>query len=307
MNLVEYHPAKDVTSMDCSDPDAWWYYIVEMPYATEDMFKHGGNGIAFDGKLKLVLEGGVVIPILTTRPGLGHIHDPRTKTRVPLFGLRNGHRGDVNYIVVANTEASGLLTAVLTTVRGLLRCSDATCDHAVTLHDGEMGGFALARRGCANNDRPGQWAVESFDACKAYLTSTYARSYSGGWDHLSVPIICRYHNIVCHLEWLRKNGLSTDSQRLDRADKCFRYLLASRSREDLNRRLEIFERVCLPHIFDDVAEQTHYMKYLLYTRFAPEGHSAYLRDDRRARSHCDYGQYDSPNTSRFNMVSTMSS
>ena len=58
MNLVEYHPAKDVTSMDCSDPDAWWYYIVEMPYATEDMFNLGGNGIAFDGKLKLVLDVG---------------------------------------------------------------------------------------------------------------------------------------------------------------------------------------------------------------------------------------------------------
>ena len=302
MNVVEYHPVRDTEATDCADPNAWWYYIVEMPYATRDMSTHGGDGIAYDGKVKLVLEGGVVIPIMTTRKGLAHIRDPVSNTRVPLHGLRYQHRGDPNYILVANSENSGLLTLALSAVRGLLRCEDVHCDHTVALHEGVQGGFTLAREGCANNDRPGEWSVEQYDACSAYLKSTYHRSYYGGWDHLSVPIICRYHNIVCQMDWLCKHGLSTNPVALDRGDKVFRYLLASRSREDLDRRLEIFERVCLPYIFDDEADQEEYLNYLLTTRFAPVGHRAFLRDDRRARSHCAYGQYDSPDTSMFNMV-----
>ena len=80
------------------------------------------------------------------------------------------------------------------------------------------------------------------------------------------------------MDWLCKHGLSTNPVALDRGDKVFRYLLASRSREDLDRRLEIFERVCLPYIFDDEADQEEYLNYLLTTRFAPVGHRAHLRE-----------------------------
>ena len=29
MNVIEYHPARDTEATDCTDPNAWWYYIVE--------------------------------------------------------------------------------------------------------------------------------------------------------------------------------------------------------------------------------------------------------------------------------------
>jgi len=88
---------------------------------------------------------------------------------------------------------------------------------------------------------------------------------------------------------------------MGRADKLFRYLLGSRSRDDLDDRLETFRVDCLHKIFDNVEDQTKYWDYLLYTRFAGEGHPAYLPGDRRARSHTLYGQHSAPDMSAFNM------
>ena len=97
------------------------------------------------------------------------------------------------------------------------------------------------------------------------------------------------------------HSLSADPTRVERGDKCFRYLLSSQSRADLDIRLEIFRRVCVPHIFTTAEEQDEYFSYLLKTRFAPVGHPSYLQHDRRARSHCVYGQQSAPEVSMFNM------
>ena len=67
----------------------------------------------------------------------------------------------------------------------------------------------------------------------------------------------------CHNEWNIHHGLSTEPERLERADKCFRYLSTARDRADLDARLHIFERKVLPKIFDTVDAQEAYFEYLL--------------------------------------------
>jgi hypothetical protein len=61
------------------------------------------------------------------------------------------------------------------------------------------------------------------------------------------------------------------------------------------------DKIC-PVLFpDDANAQEEYFEYLLATRFAPAGHPAYLPNDRRARSHCVYGQHSAALASYFNM------
>ena len=46
---LEYHPARDSTCDDASDPDAWWFTIVAMPYAQRDMAAHAkATGLSFN-------------------------------------------------------------------------------------------------------------------------------------------------------------------------------------------------------------------------------------------------------------------
>ena len=119
--------------------------------------------------------------------------------------------------------------------------------------------------------------------------------------------ISNQHNVVraqikCHTEWLCDHGLSAEPVLLDRADKCFRYLLGARSRTDLDARLRIWMTEVVPQIFSDDTElQEEYIDYMLTTRFAPEDHEAFLFGDRRAMTHAAYGSFEQPLSSRFNM------
>jgi len=199
IRVVEYHPVADMEATDPTDPQSWYWYLVEMPHAARDMADRGAACVALDGKVKGVLTGGIIIPIMTTVPGLPCITDPRSNQRIPLHGLRHQHRGQVNYILYANTEAHGVMSAVLSTVRGLLTCNNVGCNHPLSMREGAGGGYTLERSECAGNVRPGEWERELYDACAAYLKSSYRRMSSGLWPKLKEPIICRYHDIVCHL------------------------------------------------------------------------------------------------------------
>ena len=81
--------------------------------------------------------------------------------------------------------------------------------------------------------------------------------------------ISNQHNVVraqikCHTEWLCDHGLSAEPVLLDRADKCFRYLLGARSRTDLDARLRIWMTEVVPQIFSDDTElQEEYIDYML--------------------------------------------
>jgi hypothetical protein len=73
-----------------------------------------------------------------------------------------------------------------------------------------------------------------------------------------------------------RRGLANEATRLDLADKGFRYLLSARSRADLDARLKIFAEDVVPSVFESTVKQDAYVEYLKATRFAPEGHKAFL-------------------------------
>ena len=67
--------------------------------------------------------------------------------------------------------------------------------------------------------------------CAAYLKSMYFRaliSEDDDWENLHA-IICRFHDLKCHTDWLVDNGLSMDAEKLDRASKCFRCARGARA------------------------------------------------------------------------------
>ena len=93
-------------------------------------------------------------------------------------------------------------------------------------------------------------------------------------------------DLKCHTEWCASNGLKTEPELLHCADLCFRYLLGSSSRADLDARLQIHADGVVTKLFPgDVEAQAAYSKYLRQTRFAEVGSPGYLANDRKARSH----------------------
>ena len=247
----------------------------------------------------MIIDGCHVMPFCTTQPALPLI--PNTTTLA--HGLPLQHITEPNYVVLANTEAAGLLTQVMTAIAGQLECDDPECAHECVVELSANGGYTLVRPACQLNERPGLWRFEGIDACAAYLKSQYYRALVSGlpmWDQL-LGIICRFHDIKCNKQKLKDLGLSADSERLARGDKSLRILLGARSREDLDARLLVFRVHVLPTLFDDVAKQEEYYQYVLKTRFAPDGHAAFLPHDRKARTHAAYGAYDAPLASRYNM------
>ena len=71
-NILEYHPAIDPQCANVEDARSWYYMLVQMPYAQRDMAAHASQtGLAYDGKVKVVISHGLVaMPFLTTRPAL---------------------------------------------------------------------------------------------------------------------------------------------------------------------------------------------------------------------------------------------
>ena len=298
------------------------------------------TGLAYDGKVKIVISHGLVaVPFLTTRPCLPRL--PRTDE--PAHGCLLQHATEVNYLGVVNTEAAGVMSAMRNCICSNLMCqacldamaADETPPHEQTIVWDRGGGFTLGRPGCAAvpGDPPGLWNFENIDACAAYLKSIFhaaERSGEARWASLWGNI-CRFHDFQCHSKWLKEHGLAVEAELLDLAHKAFCHLLDASSRDDLNRRLLVFWREVCPVLFpdagdDDAADEyfeymldsagvisdepyefectstaAKYMEYLLATRFAPRRHSAYLPGDHRARCHCQYGIVGSPEADYFNM------
>ena len=110
----------------------------------------------------------------------------------------------------------------------------------------------------------------------------------------------------CHLEWLSENGLPSNSgeqgRRKNLGDKAFRYLLAASDRADLDARLKVHAEKTVPLMYpDNLALQGKYIQYLLKTRFAGAGHTAYVVGDVKAKQHTQYGLHDHPDASQFNL------
>ena len=110
----------------------------------------------------------------------------------------------------------------------------------------------------------------------------------------------------CHLEWLSENGLPSNSgeqgRRKNLGDKAFRYLLAASDRADLDARLKVHADKTVPLMYPgNLALQGKYIEYLLKTRFAGVGHSAYIVGDVKAKQHTQYGLHDHPDASQFNL------
>ena len=119
-------------------------------------------------------------------------------------------------------------------------------------------------------------------------------------------VLCRFHNLKCHLEWLSENGLPSNSgeqgRRKNLGDKAFRYLLAASDRADLDARLKVHAEKTVPLMYpDNLALQGKYIQYLLKTRFAGAGHTAYVVGDVKAKQHTQYGLHDHPDASQFNL------
>ena len=119
-------------------------------------------------------------------------------------------------------------------------------------------------------------------------------------------VLCRFHNLKCHLEWLSENGLPSNSgeqgRRKNLGDKAFRYLLAASDRADLDARLKVHADKTVPLMYPgNLALQGKYIEYLLKTRFAGVGHSAYIVGDVKAKQHTQYGLHDHPDASQFNL------
>ena len=167
-HILEYHPAEDPSCQDVKNPASHYWIVIQMPHANRDLARHGKVCIAFDGKQKFILDHGIVVlPICTLKPGL-----PRMPGSEDLaHGLRLQHSTELNQIMLANTEAAGVITGGLSTIKGCLTCDDPACEHKVEVERFETGGFRLSRPRCRNHPRPGLWDLESYDLCAAYLRS----------------------------------------------------------------------------------------------------------------------------------------
>ena len=94
------------------------------------MAAHAGQvGLAYDAKIKMILAGGLAMPFCTTKPALPLMPGART----PAHGLPYQHVTEPNYMLLANTEAAALITAITETIRALLECDDGVCDHHGTV------------------------------------------------------------------------------------------------------------------------------------------------------------------------------
>ena len=179
-HILEYHPAEDPSCKDVKNPRSHYWIVVQMPHANRDLAQHGKVCIAFDGKQKLILDHGIVVlPICTLKPGLPRM--PGSKTLA--HGLRLQHSTQLNQIMLANTEAAGVITGGLSTIKGCLTCDDPACEHKVEVERFQTGGFRLSRPRCSNHPRPGMWNLESYDLCAAYLRSTVSTTTTSASLH----------------------------------------------------------------------------------------------------------------------------
>ena len=111
---------------------------------------------SYDAKLKMVIPGLHVTPICTTLAALANM----PLLHSPAHGLRYQHITYPNYMLLANTEKSEVMTAVLCAVRGFLQCNDPHCDHRCLLKCEVNGAYTVSRPDCATRDRPGTWSKE---------------------------------------------------------------------------------------------------------------------------------------------------
>ena len=169
--IVDYHPVEDSTCTNVDDPSSWFWCLIQLPGADVDMESYAGScGLAYDAKIKMIIEGLAVMPICTTKPQLPTM--PTLGT--PAYGCLLQHVTQPNYILITNTEAAPIITAMAEAIRGCLRCNRADCDHRYTVAMRDNGGFTLMRPDCVDHERPGLWSKELIDACAAYLKSIYS-------------------------------------------------------------------------------------------------------------------------------------
>ena len=201
MRVIDYHPCQDPSSDDVKNPASHYWCLIELPGAQRDMAAHGNINLAYDAKVKFIIEGMLVMPFCTATPARPAM--PGLGTPAP--GLLLQHVTEPNYILLANTEAAEVITAAANAIRGNLCCNRAGCVHkqVVTVHP--VAGYTVGRPECAQHTQPGLWQRELIDACAAYLKSIYARAFgdSDDWTELRA-IICRFHDVRhSHLSYLR--------------------------------------------------------------------------------------------------------
>ena len=87
LRIISYHPVDDPSAGDVTNPTSWYYMIIELPGAQQDMKDYGHVCLAYDAKVKFMLDGLLVMPLCTTRPVLPNL--PGLKT--PAYGLPYQH------------------------------------------------------------------------------------------------------------------------------------------------------------------------------------------------------------------------
>ena len=182
-----------------------WFVILQMPYNQQNMAAHASlSGLAYDAKIKFCIDGCHVMPFCTTRPALPTM--PGTGT--PAHGMKMQHISEPNYILIANTEKAEVITEAANIVRDYQSCNDPDCEHKCSVRLSANGGYEVVREACKLHERPGLWTKEIIDACAAYLRSIYFRALLSNdptWANLHA-IICRFHDIKCHMQWLKDHG-----------------------------------------------------------------------------------------------------
>ena len=134
------------------------------------------------------------------------------------------------------------------------------------------------------------------------VRTSFCNRRSNVQRYVCLTVIRNRADLKCHTEWCASNGLKTEPELLHCADLCFRYLLGAASRADLDARLRIHAELVVPKLFpDDLEAQAAYNKYLRQTRFASVGSAGYLKNDRKARSHTQYGQHELSKASMYNL------
>ena len=173
LRVIAYHPAVDPSCDDVDNPDSWYWVIVRFAHDQRDMAAHGSvSGVSYDAKIKMIIDGMLVMPICTTEPALPVMPGLGT----PANGCRMQHVTEPNYLLFANTEKAEVITAATTTIRDFLQCDQPQCGHSCVLEFQAGGGFTVARPACAHNSRPGLWKVEGFDAARH--THTCSRAHA---------------------------------------------------------------------------------------------------------------------------------
>ena len=176
LRVIEYHPAADPTCDDVNNPDSWYWIVIRLPHDQRDMAAHGSvSGLCYDAKIKMMIPGLLVMPFCTTMPALPIMPGLGT----PAHGCLEQHVTEPNYVLIANTEKSEVITAVTTTIRDFLECDQPQCDHSCVLEFKAGGGFTVTRPACAHNARPGLWKIEGFDAVRHTHLSTRAHAHHG--------------------------------------------------------------------------------------------------------------------------------